>query len=633
MVIIDLVVNLPRGGRAVNNSFVASHLFRENVVFRLMRLERLKRSAFRRPEGFNYFTKWVPIAILIGVVSGIGALVFYWTLTFSTNLMLGNGAGFYPPSSVGEGGAELVLSPTPYLIPVITTLGGLLSGLIVYRFAPEAEGHGTDAAIDAFHNKKGEIRTRVPLVKIIASAFTIGSGGSAGREGPTAQIGAGFGSYIGKVFHLSPRDRRIAVAIGIGAGIGSIFKAPFGGAILSAEILYLADFEMAVLPPALIASTVGYSVFASVTGWTPIFGAASNQYTYQHPLNLTLFALLGVACGLMAIAYVRSFYAINSFFKRIRVSRYVKPAIGGFFVGVIGIFLPQILGMGYGWLQFAIDGDFGQLTLGIVLLLVVAKILATSLSVGSGGSGGVFAPALFIGGMIGAAMYLVLNSFIPDLGIGPAPLVIVGMMAFFGGAGKVPIAVILMVGEMTGSYTLLVPAMIATTIAYLIAGKNTIYRSQVPSRADSPAHRGEFVVVPLLETLRVSDAMTKDVVTVGVDVTLDDAANLMTTKRINGIPVLDSVGNLVGIVTRSDILQAALGDRHTRTVGEIMTRDLIVAYPDEDLHVALHRMIGRQVGRLPVVDPAHNRTLLGIVAREDIGRLYEEETHSWADKH
>ena len=182
-------------------------------------------------------------------VSGIGSILFYEAIKLSSTYLLGDVGGFFPPSPLGEGGSLGVLSSHIYLIPVITTIGGLLSGIIVYGFAPEAEGHGTDAAIDAFHNKKGEIRSRIPLVKLVASAITIGSGGSAGREGPTAQIGAGFGSFLGRKLHLSLKDRRIAVAVGIGAGIGSIFKAPFGGAILSIEILYMGDFEVEALLP------------------------------------------------------------------------------------------------------------------------------------------------------------------------------------------------------------------------------------------------------------------------------------------------------------------------------------------------------------------------------------------------
>ncbi len=361
-----------------------------------------------------------------------------------------------------------------------------------------------------FTIKMVEIRSRTPLVKLAASAITIGSGGSAGREGPTAQIGAGFGSFLSRRLHLSAKDRRIAVAVGIGAGIGSIFKAPFGGAIMSAEILYVGDFEVETLLPAFIASTVGYSIFASYAGWTPIFGYM-NLSAFNDPLDLPFYAVLGIICGLVGIVYVKGFYGTRAFFQRLRMPRFLKPALGGFLVGIIGMFLPQVLGMGYGWLQIAMTDNFVLLPIILIPIIIVAKIVATSLSVGSGGSGGVFAPALVIGGLLGAALWILLDGLLPNFGPVIAAFIIVGMMAFFGGVGKVPIAVILMVSEMTGGFTLLVPSMIATTIAYVITGKYTIYRSQVQSRADSPAHRSEYSI-PLLQKLFVKDAMTKKVI-------------------------------------------------------------------------------------------------------------------------
>ena len=265
---------------------------------------------------FGYLRKWVPIALLIGTISGLGSIIFYEAIRLSSTFLLGDVTGFFAPSPAGEGGSLGIISPHLYLIPLITTIGGLCSGILVYGLAPEAEGHGTDAAIDAFHNKKGNIRSRIPLVKLLASAITIGSGGSAGREGPIAQMGAGFGSFLGKKLHLSSKDRRIAVAVGIGAGIGSIFKAPFGGAIMSAEILYMGDFEVETLLPAFIASTVGYSIFASYTGWTPVFGYM-HLSAFSSPLDLPFYAVLGILCGLLGIVYVKGFYGTRAVFQRL----------------------------------------------------------------------------------------------------------------------------------------------------------------------------------------------------------------------------------------------------------------------------------------------------------------------------
>jgi len=293
----------------------------------------------------------------------------------------------------------------------------------------KAEGHGTDAAIDAFHNKEGVIRAHVPFVKLIASAITIGSGGSAGREGPIAQISAGFGSVMGQLLKLNARDRRIALATGIGAGVGAIFKAPLGGALLSTEILYLEGFEVAALVPSFIASLVGYTIFTAYTGYTPVFGWMSQRVAF-HPVTLLYYSLLGVLCGLTGILYARTFYATRDYFRKLKLPKWLKPALGGLLVGTIGMFLPQVLGMGYGWLQLGMLNH--PLPLGITLLLIFAKILSTSLSIGSGGSGGVFAPGLFIGGMVGTGLWQLLHGAVAYVPVSPELFIVVGMMAFFG---------------------------------------------------------------------------------------------------------------------------------------------------------------------------------------------------------
>jgi CIC family chloride channel protein len=580
----------------------------------------------RAPGELSYLRKWVPIALLIGSVSGAGSILFYEAINLTSTVLLGGVTGFFAPSPIGEGGNLGIISSRLYLIPLITTVGGLCSGLLVYGFAPEAEGHGTDAAIDAFHNKKGEIRSRIPLVKLIASALTIGSGGSAGREGPTAQIGAGFGSFLSRRLNLNLHDRRIAVAIGIGSGIGSIFKAPFGGALMSAEILYMGDFEVETLLPAFIASTVGYSIFASFTGWTPIFGIM-NQNAFNDPLDLPFYAVLGLICGLVGILYVKGFYGTRALFQRLSIPRFLKPALGGLAVGIIGMFLPQVLGMGYGWLQIAMNGDFALLPVTLIPIIIVAKIAATSLSIGSGGSGGVFAPAMMIGGLLGTALWICLNGVLRNFDPSIAAFVIVGMMSFFGGVGKVPVAVILMVSEMTGGLTLLVPSMIATAIAYVITGKSTIYRSQVPSRAESPAHKGEYSV-PLLQKLFVKDAMTNNVITTTLNSTLSEVAEIMAKNGIKGMPVLDDDGRLVGIVTVTDILQIHPDQRATKTASSVMMKELVTSTPNESLYTAFDKMTGNQIGRLPVVEQKDSRKLIGIITREDIWRVYNIEINS-----
>jgi len=576
----------------------------------------------------NYLAKWATIGFFIGVIAGVGATVFYFLIQLVTNTMLGGITGFFPPNPAGEATAILSLNPDFLLVPVSVAFGGLIAGIIIYRFAPEAEGHGTDEAIASFHRRGGAIRRRVPLVKAVASAFTIGSGGSGGREGPTAQIAAGFGSFIGDIFKLGVRDKRIAVAVGIGAGIGSIFKSPFGGAILSGEILYSGgDFEVEALIPGFIASPVGYVIFSSVVGFTPIFGNAVN-YTFTQPLNLVFYAILGVICGLVGRFYTTTFYSTKRFFDSFRAPRYTRPLIGAALAGVIGVFFPEVLGLGYGFSQFLIRGDLGMIktnffTLPLILVLilvVLAKIVATSLTVGSGGSAGVFAPSLVIGGFVGAAFWLVLDAIMPGQISVPAPLVIVGMIALFAGVGRVPIAVILMVSEMTGTLSLLAPAMVAVVISYFVTGpKYTIYRSQVLRRSESPAHIGEYNV-PLLTKIFVSDAMNQGVMALRPDDTVNSAYQTMLDRRFRGIPITQG-DKAVGIVTMSDLLRIPREQMAAVPLKAVMTANLLLAYPDESLLSALDRMTNHGIGRLPVVS-RENGMIMGIITRTDIIRAY-----------
>lgn len=574
--------------------------------------------AFRQWLFGGYLRKWVALGILIGVVAGLGAILFYAAIQWMTALLLGGIAGFTPPLPSGEGITAVTPIAHRWLLPIVTTLGGLASGIIVFTLAPEAEGHGTDAAIAAFHEYGGRIRSRIPPIKLVASAITIGSGGSAGREGPTAQIAAGFGSWLGDVLGLSSQDRRIAVVVGMGAGIGAIFKAPLGGAILGAEILYVRDFEPDAIIPGFIASVVGYSIFGLWSGWTPVFGTGPGL-TFTNPASLLWYVLLGVAAGLAGIGYVRVFYGTRDLFHRLHIPPHVKPAIGGLGVGLIGLAFPQVLSMGYGWLQLAINGNTVELTVGMMLLLALLKIVATSLTIGSGGSGGVFAPGLYIGGMLGGGLWGLLHNHVPWLPAVPAPFVIVGMMALFGGIAKAPIAVMLMVAEMTGQFSLLVPAMFAATAAYLVSGNVGIYENQVQTRAQSPAHRGEYTI-PLLQQLTVREAMQRDVITAAPEETVTMAEERMTEHGLRGLPVLDG-GRLVGMFTATDALHAR--QEGTTSVGEAMHRDLVLAYPTDSLYTALQRIAEANISRLPVVEPEAPDRLVGILTVRDLSAGFD----------
>jgi chloride channel protein, CIC family len=445
-------------------------------------------------RNLQYLEKWLLLGCIIGVVAGVGAVVFYLALRYTTHFLLGYVAGYHLPTPLVEGGSPG--SPhysRPWALPLVTTAGALVSALLVAKFAPEAKGHGTDSAIEAIHSDPRNIRARVVLVKLISSALTIGSGGSAGREGPTAQISAGFGSLLTRRLHLSDDDGRILVSLGVGAGIGAIFGAPLGGAVLAASIIYREDFEYRVLYPGFVTSATAYAVFGSFLGFDPMFGYVDAEYRFERPWPLLWFVVLGVVAAAVGYLFARIFYATEALTSRVPGSSVLAPTIGGLLVGLMGLVIPQVLSSGYGWVQLATTKQ-GLLTipLWIVLILPIAKIVATSLSIGTGGSGGIFGPGIVIGAFVGAAVWRLGEMFhlagVPD---SPGIFVVVGMMACFGSVAHAPLAILIMVAEMTGSFSVVPGAIIAVGIASLLMHRTkvSIYRSQRRDRATAEAER------------------------------------------------------------------------------------------------------------------------------------------------
>jgi len=560
--------------------------------------------------------RWTLFSIVIGIVSGFGAVLFYLGLNAVSNYVVGGIGGYYPPSPGGE--LSLFSHPATnisWLLFLLPAAGGLIAGYIIFTYAPEAEGHGTDAVIDAYNNKRGFIRKRVPLIKAITSMITIGSGGSAGREGPIAQIGAGFGSTLATYLKLSDRDRRVMVICGTAAGIGSIFKAPLGGAIFAIEVLYKGDMETEGLVPAFISSTIAYSIFSSFFGWGHIFVTPSFKFTT--PTELIFYGILGVLCAATAILFVIIFYGLRDrVFRPLKIKPHFKPAIGGLLVGVLAIFFPQVLGTGYGWVQIAMNGDIIQMSIILMMAFVLVKMLATSFTITSGGSGGVFAPTLVIGAMIGGAFGQIMNIILPNIISQPGAYVIVGMGALLAGVAKVPIAAIIMVSEMAGNYNLLAPMMVASTLAYVLSGGWTIYEKQVENRASSPAHRREMTV-DILERALVKDAMTTNIVTINSSLSIHEVLGLIHKYGYTGFPVVDDK-NLVGIITFEDAEKVLPDNRKTTLVQEIMTTKLIVTRPEDSLEAALLKLLDRKIGRLPVVDSDDATKLVGLVTKFDI---------------
>jgi chloride channel protein, CIC family len=567
----------------------------------------------------SYLKKWLILGVLIGTMAGVGAVVFYEALLACTHLFLGVLAGYHVPTPAGEGGHTASASfARPWAIPPVVALGALLGALLVFRFAPEAEGHGTDAAISAVHHNPRGIRFRAVVVKIVASALTIGAGGSGGREGPTGQISAGFASLLARELDLGPADARIAVVTGIGSGIGAIFGAPLGGAVLATEILYRDDFDAEALLPSFIASLVGYVIFGGIVGFSPLFGFVGS-YHFTQPSQLVWFALIGVLGGLIGLLYARCFYAISAAFARLHLPAWAKPTIGGALVGCIALAIPQVLGTGYGWIQQSLGRQLVTLPLWIVLILPFARIVATGLSIGSGGSGGIFGPGMIIGAFIGASVWRLLEPIVPSMGHSPAPYVIVGMMCCFGGISRAPLAVMLMVAEMTGSLSILAPAMVAVGLAWFIVRRSddTIYRSQLRSRADAPAQR-ILTGMPVLRAIPVHRAMAPPRLVLTGGTPLAAAARAMDEAGVTGAPVVDDEGRFEGTVTRS-----ALDTAHQardQVLGPQVDVTASTVAGSAHLDAALDALTTAAQHWVPVLD--QERQVVGTIAVSDVVRGY-----------
>lgn len=567
-------------------------------------------------------SKWIIVGILIGIAAGLGSIALYLSIKYVTDYLLVPLSGFTPPLSGVSGGTPnyVIGHYRMFLIPVSTVIGGLIAGFIVYRFAPEAEGHGTDAAIRAFHENNGKIRRRIPLVKLVASAFTIGSGGSGGREGPTAQIAAGFGSFVADSFKMDDHDRRIAMAAGIGAGIGSIFLAPLGGALLSTEVLYRQDFEVEALIPSIIASVVGYSIFGYFVDYKPLFTIPQTTILgFTHPVGLLVYILVGVMAGLGGILYVRMFYGVQKLFARMKhVSKYLRPAIGALIVGIIGMFFPEILGLGYGWVQQIFYNNLILLPIYLLIILFFLKIVATSFTIGSGGSGGVFAPGIVTGAFMGAAIGILVHPFFPFLNV--TEITIVTMISFFGGVSKAPISVLIMGTEMTGGFALFLPLMLSTTIAYFVSGmKNSIYSAQVKDRAASPAHKIEYEK-PLMDDIPVIEAIKTDYPFVGPDQTLKQAVEALRGSKTKSV-VVQKDGKLEGLLSIENFPSNWNNDEFT--VAEYMNPNPETISPERNIHDALDVLTKVASGKLIVI--GKDRNVLGTIGFGEVADAYNRE--------
>lgn len=588
-------------------------------------------------------------ALGVGLTVGVMACVFYLVLGLAERGLLEGLGGYEPLRPAGEHVLDFPMPRrpfTPWVVTIIPALGGLAAGLISHYLAKETSGGGGGAYIDAFHRRGGVMRKRVAAVKMLATAFTLGSGGSGGREGPTMQVGAALGALFGRFINVSDRERRILVVSGTAAGLSAIFGAPLGAALFATEVLYRDDFESDALIPAILASVTSHSVFVAVYPEATLFAHAAH-YPFN-PAHLPLYAILAILISVVARAFVWSLHKSKHLFHKLRVPGWSRPAIGGAMLGVMAIgwillVNPRlgmegrgigILGSGYGAAQGAITGGAwipaGWRGVGLLGMLVAMKIVATSFTLGSGGSGGDFGPSLAIGGLVGGAFGRAAQLLVsPE--IDPGAFALVGMGCFYGGIAHTPVSTLVMVCEMAGTYDLLPSLMLTSGLAFVLLRRVSLYSKQPVSRFQSPVHAGEESL-DVLKRLKVVDVFRRD----GIVMLETRQALASVVDSIAGapdwqdsFPVTDAHGHLRGIVS-SDVIRTTMKEDTTGLMiiaADVMLPAVYVS-PTDDLHTALERFLGSGLHELPVVDEGK---VVGLLDEAHITRAYHDYLGRLAD--
>ena len=577
-------------------------------------------------------TKVFSLGALIGVASGFTAVLFRLLIL----------------------GISLIFTILPSLLGVVgwivaPVLGGLAVAFIVVRYAPEAKGHGVPEVMESYILKDGQMRVRVPLLKSVASAICIGSGGSCGREGPIAQIGAGVGSAISKYFKLEKNDTKTMLVCGLSSGIAATFNAPLGGALFGIEVLAGGIVGFSILP-VILASVVATAVANLILG--PSISFQAPQYAMGSPIELALYLILGISLGLVSVVWVKALYYMEDLFEKIRASPYLKPAIGGMLVGIIAIltiylettfgyqgafkpagplgfgepYYPSIMGVGYAFIDALFLGNVAILgtSAAIIILIVFAifKVLVTSFTLGSGGSGGVFAPSLFMGAGFGGAIGIVFAALLPFAVPEPMSFALVGMAALFAGAGRAPITCIVIIMEMTEDYHLILPLMIAVSASYLVSAfleKESIYTMKLARRG---IHIRRGTHIGALKEIKVTEIMTKKPTVLTPEMTTAEVFNIIDLTHHTKFPVVEDE-KVVGILIAEDLFQERIDPTRENKVRDLMNTEFLHLSPSCTMDSVLHAMMDRDEGHAVVSNPENPECMLGYVTKADVLKAYD----------
>jgi len=557
----------------------------------------------RLPELWSHHSSLIILGIVTGVGGGLFAVAFRWLIREFHALFF-------------DGGAIAFAALGPYYTVLLPALGGLIVGPLTVFLAPEAKGHGVPEIMQAVAEKRGRIRPRVAIVKAVASSICIGSGGSVGREGPIGQIGAALGSAIGISLGMPEKRVKTLVACGAGAGIAATFNAPVGGAFFALELI-LREWSAEAFAPVVIASVVAATIGRMVFGDVPAFQMPTHHFSGFTEMPYLI--LLGLLAGPVAALFTRSISLSETIGERIPLPAWLVPVVGGLGVGVVGLYDPTLYGVGYDKIQSLLTEPHHLIW--PLIALIPLKLLATSLTLGSGGSGGVFSPSLYIGALVGFVFGALANAHFPGVTTEPSVYALLGMAAVFAGTAHAPITAVLIVFELIADYHMLLPLMVVVGTSIITA--RFLYRFSIYNVKLVP--RGVHVQlehdIRVLSEMPVSETMTTDVITVNCETPVSEIMAKFEETRHHGLPVVDEEGHIHGMVTVGDVRLAGPDGRNA-TASEIATHRLVIAFPDDSLNDALRKMGMAGIGRLPIVDPDDHSRLLGIITRQDIVAAY-----------
>jgi CIC family chloride channel protein len=558
-------------------------------------------------------TFMIIIAIIIGIMAGFSAIGIRFSIEEISRL-----------SFPGTGTLLDNIINTPwYIILVVPVVGAMIVGPLIYFFAPEAKGHGVPEVMQAILLQGGKIRPRVALIKALASAISIGTGGSIGREGPIIQIGSSLGSTIGQFFRIPSKRLKTLVGCGAAAGIAAAFNAPIAGALFAVEII-LMDFAVAQFSPIVISAVMATVISHSFEGNLATFIVP--KYNYASPYEIVFYFVLGALAGLVSYMFIKLLYYLEDYFdNKLSIPEYTKPVIGGLGIGLTGLFFPQVMGVGYDSINNALHG---QMIWHVALILVFVKIFATSLTLGSGSSGGIFAPSLFMGAMLGYFFGHFVHFTFPEITGEPGAYALVAMGGLVAGTTRAPITAIIIVFELTNDYNIILPLMVTCIISTILSSKlsrESIYTLKLLLRN---IHLKEGTETNIMESIQVKDVYAKDFDRISIS----DNFSMVVNKIIRGhgpeFPVIDKKGKLRGIISMYDIKDYLFEKDSLSNL--LIAKDLTVpkfTHVDEEDHCqkALDLMSTYDLEGLPVIKSNNSNDLIGMIWRRDIQDAYQKE--------